>query len=474
MADPVKPAFVRDRDDEWRRLAGAWASERPEVVFVIGRRRVGKSFLLAPFASAVEGIYYQATRRTESEQLRSLARIAGERLGDAALQRGASLPDWEALFELLLDRAGSDRFLVAIDEFPYLEAASPALPSVLQSLIDHRFPGSRLKLVLSGSHVSAMKRLQEADQPLYARRTERVVLSPFSYLDAAAFVPAYTPQDRIRAYGIFGGLPGHLSLLDPGEELAVNVQRQMLDSGARLYDEAQRLLDAFLGDAEIHYSIIEAVAAGKRAWSGISSRVGKSSGSLSRPMAWLIDMEMVRRDVPMTVGRPSRSKRAVYTLTDPYLAFWHQFVSPLIQAGVPDTASPERMWKGSIRPRLDAYMGPVFEEVCRQAVHARPNLFPFEPYRIGSWWSADAREQVDVVAVSEAGDLLVGECKWGAVGGADLHALERRAKLITAEMRTDASVHLALFSGSGRADAAVREAAARGLVLFLSAEHLFG
>lgn len=470
---PPKPRFLLDRDAEWAALTEAWNSDRAELIFVIGRRRVGKSFLLAPFAKAVNGIYYQATRRTEAEQLASLALIAGRGLDDAALQRGASLPDWEAFFGLLLDRVGEKPFLVALDEFPYLDDAAPALPSVLQSLMDHTLRGSRLKLVLSGSHISAMKRLQEADQPLYARRTRKVVVAPFSYLDAAAFVPGYSAIDRIRTYAMFGGLPGHLSLLDPERDVAWNVQRQVLDPGARLFDEAQHLLDAFLGEAEIHYSIIEAIAGGNRVWSAIASRVGKSSGSLSRPMSWLIAMEIVRRDVPVTVRRPDRSKRAIYTLTDPYIAFWHRFVSPLIQAGVPEVASTDRIWASQIAPRLDEYLGPLFEEVCRQALRQRPELFPFEPLRVGSWWTADGREEVDIVALSDD-EMLVGECKWGSVGAADLHTLERRARLIMAEVKADVRVHLALFSASGRWDDAVRRAAADGRVALHTADSLFG
>lgn len=426
-----------------------WESDGPELVFILGRRRVGKSFVLVPFARAVSGIYYQATRRTEVEQLRTLTRIVGERFADPALLRGGPFAGWEALFGYLLDKVGDDRFLFVIDEFPYLESTAPALPSVLQSLFDHQLRESRMKLVLAGSHISVMKRLEEADQPLYARRTGRILFSPFSYLDAAGFIPGYGAADRIRTYGIFGGVPGHLALVDPREDLATNVQRQLLDPASRLHDEAQRVLDAFLGEAHVHYSIIEAIAAGERTWSGISRRVGRGSGSLSRPVSWLTEMEVIRREVPITVRRPEKSKRALYTLTDPYLAFWHRFVSPLIQAGVPGTVPNERIWDRAVRPGLDDYMGPVFEEVCRDAMRERPQLPPFEPFRIGGWWSPDSRDEVDVVVLSETGEILVGECKWGPVDGADLETLRRRADLVVSELEGVSRVHLALFSGRG-------------------------
>lgn len=469
-----KPDHVVDRDTEWESLCRLWESDDPELAFILGRRRVGKSFVLVPFARAVEGIYYQATRRTEAEQLRALTRIVGERFEDPALLHGAPFTDWEGLFGYLLDQVGDTRLLLVIDEFPYLESAAPPLPSVLQSLVDHRLRESRIKLVLSGSHISAMKRLEEADQPLYARRTARLVFSPFSYLDAAVFVPGYDAADRIRAYGIFGGVAGHLTLLDPDEDLATNVQRQMLAPSARLFDEAQHALDAFLTDAEIHYSVLEAIAAGERTWSGIARRVGKGSGSLSRPVSWLVEMEVIRRDVPVTVRRPSKSKRALYTITDPYLGFWHRFVSPLIQAGVPGTAPPEAVWEGRIRPALDDYMGRVFEEVCREAMRERPDLLPFQPFRVGSWWTRDSREQVDVVVLSDGDEMLVAECKWGAADASDLRTLRRRADLVLSELKGVSRVHFALFSGRGLADDSVRKEADRGEVLLFTPDDLFG
>lgn len=164
--DIIKPAELFDRDAEWGTLAGLWQKPRPDLVFVAGRRRVGKSFLLTRFAEQVGGIYYQATRRTEAEQLAGLTRIIGERFGDSALQRGIAFPSWEDLFGYVRDRAAGQPFLLVLDEFPYLAETAPALPSVIQSLWDHDWRGTQLKLVLSGSYITAMNRLEHVDQPL--------------------------------------------------------------------------------------------------------------------------------------------------------------------------------------------------------------------------------------------------------------------------------------------------------------------
>src|SRR5687767_3518049 len=100
-----KPPEILDRDLEWRTLAELREKRRADLVFAVGRRRVGKSFLLSRFAREVGGIYYQATRRTEAEQLGGLSRIIGEHFNDPALRHGVAFPSWEEMFGYVTTRA---------------------------------------------------------------------------------------------------------------------------------------------------------------------------------------------------------------------------------------------------------------------------------------------------------------------------------------------------------------------------------
>lgn len=466
-----KPESILDRNAEWAELARLWQRPRPDFVFVLGRRRAGKSYLLGRFAREVGGIYYQATKRTEQEQLLRLSAIVGTHFQDPALQRGVPFPDWESLFEYVTDRAEDRPFLLVLDEFPYLSASAPALPSILQSLWDHRWPETRIKLVLSGSHITAMRQLEEADQPLYGRRTGRIEIEPFDYRDAAAFLPGYTVEDRLRAYGIFGGLPGHLALLDADAPLERNAAEHLLSPAGRLLDEAQHMLDAFLADAQVHYSTIEAVAHGERTWQGITKRVGRDGGSLSRAIQWLIGMRLLERVVPVTEKSPAKSKRALYRITDPYVAFWHRFVSPMISAGMIGLTPGERLWEHQIASRLDDHMGVVFEGVCRAFVR-RTDRLPFAPLRVGEWWDADSQNEIDVVAIGPDGELLLGECKWGMVRSADLKRLQARADRITRDLSGVREIRFAVFSGAGLAPE-VQAEVEDGRVLHFPAESLY-
>lgn len=468
-----RPPEIIDRDREWQELLRALDSPDPELVFVRGRRRAGKSFLLSHLARLSGGIYYQATRRTEDEQLGALGRVLGARFEDPALRR-TRLASWEDSIRYCAERSGGEPLLVVFDEFPYLVDAAPALPSILQAMWDHELAGTRIKIVLCGSHISAMKRLTEADQPLFGRRTALIQVDPLGYRDAGEFFPEHSPRDRMLAYGIFGGLPGHLSLLDPAITLQANVVRHVLSPSGRLHEEAVHAFDAFLSGAGVHYSIVEAIAGGETRWHKISSRLGKAASSLSRPLDWLQTMEVVERVAPITEYPHPSPKRTVYRLRDPYLRFWHRFVSDLRARGVLQTAPPEEVWAAFIEPGLDEYIGSqVFEEACRQFLAARPDVLPFSPVQVGSWWSSDHSEEVDAVALGPRNELLVAECKWGSVSRGDLRVLERRASMISGELDTVSALSLAIFSGGPIDDPAVEKAVSSGHVLHFGLDALF-
>jgi uncharacterized protein len=468
-----KPPDLLNRDAEWTRLAKVMESDDPELCIVMGRRRAGKTYLLTRFAAAYRGVYYQAPKKTEREQLSTLSQIIGEHFDDPAFKRVA-FENWEHLFGYLIEKAGDEPLLLVLDEFPYLADAGPALTSILQNEWDHRLGGTRLKLVLCGSHITAMRRLTEQDQPLFGRRTALIECLPFGHENAASFAPNFEPRDKLRLYGIFGGLPGHLALVDPRRSLVDNVKRLILEPTARLYDEGAHLFDAFLGENEVHYSIVEAIALGETRWSRISNRVGRSSSSLLNPLNWLMEMGVVQREAPITeYPNPARNKMR-YRIADPYLVFWHRFVADIRARGLVTVRAPEELWAAYIEPRLDQYMGGVFEEACRSFVlrTGHPDL-PIRPVQVGRWWTEDGQEEVDVVALGSEGEVLFGEAKWGTVTGRDLEVLQRRGDLILPHLKGVRSVSYALFSAGGPPDEATLARCEESGARHFSAEDLF-
>jgi uncharacterized protein len=472
---PPTGQLLLHRDRELAELERAWCSSKPELILVLGRRRAGKSFLLTRFLKSHTGFYYQATKTTAREQLRALADAAAAEYPESGLAYGSGFRSWDAFFDFIRQQAGDRPFLLVLDELPYLLEAIRGFGTILQKHWDHTFQGSKIKLVLCGSYISAMTRLTAADQPLHGRRTARLLVGPFDYLDAAAFVSKYPGIDRLMAYAIFGGLPGQLSVIDPERSLAENVADHMLNPSGRLADEAEHILDAFVRDGGVHYSILRAIADGEHQWHKITSRIGKSSASVSRPLEWLQNMGLISRIIPATDSPPGRPKRALYRLADPYLAFWYRFVAPLRATGAVDISAPMQLWTRQVAPGLSSHMGPTFEVICRAFVARGAHVrLPFVPDRVGEWWSDDGQDQIDVVALGPDGQVLLGECKWGAVTHHDLGLLERRRDLIIRGLRGAPrfQVHLALFSAQPVRDGRLTERIQAGEALLFAPQDL--
>ena len=126
----MRMLFV-DRQIEIKRLKGLLSSSEPSFVIVRGRRRIGKSALIGRVLSDND-IYFEADRTDAIEQIRICAQVISARFPGFA---DAEYKDWRALLTALNYRV-TDRIVLCLDEFPYLVENTPALPSVIQSLLD--------------------------------------------------------------------------------------------------------------------------------------------------------------------------------------------------------------------------------------------------------------------------------------------------------------------------------------------------
>lgn len=226
-----------------RELNGA----KPSLVVVYGRRRVGKSTLILRALEGRAHVYFQATRVTDPDSQELFRRQIGRALGSDPILDG--LVGWEALLGYL-QRQAEARYpglTVVLDEFPYLCEANRALPSIVQKVWDGvRATGSPLNLILCGSSISFMEELLAERNPLHGRQSAELDVAPLSYREAAEFFPSWSPEDRLRAYGVFGGMPYYLSLCAPERTLADNIRDVILVDGAPLSEEPEHLLHAEL------------------------------------------------------------------------------------------------------------------------------------------------------------------------------------------------------------------------------------
>ena len=442
-----------NREAELEVLESAFGSQKSELLVVYGRRRLGKSALVREaIRNRDDAIYWQATEETAPVQLSDFA--------DTASDTFPVLEDIQRDWEPLLRTLGRENAVVVLDEFPYLIESDDALPSKIQRVWDLHLEDTEMTLVLVGSSISIMEeKVLGGGSPLYGRRTGTIDLPPLELGDAQQLYPESDPDSIIQTWGVFGGTPYYLQALTPSTPLSANIQSHILSEHGVLHTEPEFLLRTEFGirEPQTYYTILRAIATGKREANEIADFVGVDSNTLGSYLSKLRRLRLIERDIPVTAN-PTATRKSRYRLTEPLFRFWFRYVygqqGKLVQLG--DEAYTEL-----VEPTFSNYMGTMFEQICQQQL---PSLVPNTYHGIGYWWHQ--QHEVDVVGLTSDGTLVVGECKYTSrpMTEGDLAALERSAHHIrwTPPRDTELEYHYCCFSRSGFSTDLEHAAATRG------------
>lgn len=127
---------------------------------------------------------------------------------------------------------------------------------------------------------------------------------------------------------------------------------------------------------------------------------------------------MVERRVPFG-DDPTKSRKGLYAIKDPFFAYWYRFVSSALDA-VDNGAGGQVIRQLAFGDAFTTYVGRRFESICMQwlmRMNAEGSRLPFLATRFGKWWGTDPRrrEQTDidvVLADPQTKRILLGECTW--------------------------------------------------------------
>lgn len=350
------------RKEERKRLGKALAAKGQTASLVYGRRRVGKSELIKKCLTEVECIKvsYECKQTSEANNAESLGRLASEALGLPPL----AFTGIEALLEFLFERAEREPLVLVLDEYPYLRACVKGLDSILQSLIDRHRDTSQMKLVLCGSYVDVMKSLLEEENPLFGRIDLAIDLQPMDYYDSSLFYPTFSPEDKVRLYSVFGGIPQYNRLIDPGLSVRENIIELITAPGSRLETEASMYLGSEIRKISNANEVFEALSQGYARYGDLLAQSHVSSGpTMVDVLTKLANMGLVRREAP--INAPDNRRKASYRIIDQLSLFYYRYVFRFSsQRAVLDQ---DVFYDRYVQDDLETQHVPhQFEEVCRQ------------------------------------------------------------------------------------------------------------
>lgn len=402
-----------NRTEDLKRIEDWWQSHTRDALALVGRRRVGKSWLFRRFAHQKPAIILVADRRLASTQM---ARFSDELEPHFGIR--PEISDLATLVRLLYRLGEHERVLAVIDEFPFLVpdgAGRDGVLSEVQAVMEDYRDRSSTKLILCGSLIGQMESLLRADSPLRGR-LQRLDIWPLTFAEGQEMSDRTdSPERRITRFAVAGGTARYLTELGHGSLREV-VSKNVLDRRGSLFNDPLVVLEQELRSPATYFSILEELARQPALTEHLTRKLQLSSSHLAPYLKTLREMRLITASAPVGAGPKSRAHK--YAVSDGFIRFWFRFVFPN-QEGLQSGLRPEDLWNADVEPYLSDFVSPTFEDLCvryTRVVHG--STAPV----VGSWWGAALdkhrraktrfSEEIDVVGAQRRNLKILGECKW--------------------------------------------------------------
>jgi AAA+ ATPase superfamily predicted ATPase len=375
-----------------------------KMIFVVGRRRIGKTSLVLKAFENQKSLYFFVARKSEIllcyEYTDEIERVTGKKVIGEFTTFGR-------LFEYLLDYSHENPITVIIDEFQEFYQVNRSVYSDIQNLWDRYRAKSRMNLVLCGSVYSLMKKIfEDAKEPLFGRANEKISLKPFTIDIITRICTDHSPDmkasDLLAFYAITGGIAKYTELFADKECFTTEkMLNEIFRENSLLLEEGKNILiEEFGRDYLTYFSILSLIASSKTSRGEIESVLQKDIGGF---------LERLEKDyyvigtVRPVFSRPGQ-RALKYFINDHFLAFWFRFIYKYRSAVEIGNLN---YVKQIVKRDFPAYSGPYLEKLFREKL-ALSGQFN----RIGRYWNRKGDVEIDIIAVNDdQKKALIGEVK---------------------------------------------------------------
>lgn len=388
-----------------RAIANTNKEEAMQTVLIYGRRRVGKSELVKQLlkSTTCQSIYYECKQVAEESNAQGICNILSEELHLPKL----GYQSIEEVLEYIFQRSCEENMIFVLDEYPYLRENIKGMDSILQAMIDKYRDSAKLTFIILGSFVEIMRNLMEPSNPLYGRIDLTINLKPMDYYESTEFYPAFSEEDRIKIYSVFGGIPYYNRLVDDSISVEENLLELLVAPEARLENEVSMYLNAEISKITNANEVFEALSRGYTKYKDILDQSHVSSGpTLVDVLDKLSKMEVVEKRTP--INDEGNKRKASYHISDPLSAFYYRYI--FRYASQRKIMDPSIFYEKYIREDFESFYVPhYFEEICKQYLIRKNRAGEISPVieKIGKYYydlpSEKRNGEFDVVTQDENG-----------------------------------------------------------------------
>ncbi len=322
------------REFESKKMREFLETNESELLAVIGRRRVGKTFLIKKVYE--NELVFHITGIKDVNKKLQIQNFVEARNDFFPESSPFATPDnWLTAFTQLkqiLGKPKKKKRVLFFDELPWLASGSSEFLKAFDHFWNSWAVDQNIIVVICGSSASWMiTHIINHKGGLHNRATQKIHLQPFTLQETEFFLSSKSismpRQEVIQLYMTVGGIPYYLKEVQRGETVVQTVNRVFFGKTSPLYHEFDNLYKALFSNFEKHIAVIRALAT---KWVGLTRAeiIEKSKlntgGAVSTILEELEASDFIQSYMPY--GKKQRE--SLYRLTDEYSLFYLHFIEP--------------------------------------------------------------------------------------------------------------------------------------------------
>ncbi len=304
------------------------------LVVMMGRRRIGKSYLLKKYAESFSKVFLfdglaPHEKQTNEMQLAHFAKQLSEQTGVPGFKFG----DWTDALKALAKQVSKGVTFVLLDEISWMGKHDPDFPGKLKSVWDSDFlKNPNLVFAVCGSVSSWIEKniLKSSDflgRISFQMTLQELPLNVIHYFTGKHKVPK---SELIRYACITGCVPKYLTEIRYGASFDEEIQRLCFTAEGFLFNEYEKIFrDIFERKTVSYKKVVNKLAEKKMSANEVAKELGQTLNSdISESLKILRSSGFLARDYNYNADG-TKSKLSVYRLKDNYLRFYIKKIEPI-------------------------------------------------------------------------------------------------------------------------------------------------
>ena len=303
-----------------------------ELLAVVGRRRVGKTFLIKNFYKQFD---FECTAIPNADINDQLLNFHRKLVIYSVKKKNFGVPkNWiDSFYQLQIVlglKKSKKKKVLFIDELPWMETSRSKFVDALAHFCNDYAVHSNVLLIICGSAASwLIQKIVLNKGGLHNRITQLINLKPFTLIETEEFLKykciTYNRQDIATMYMINGGIPLYLNEYKKGLSIAQNVDLIWFNKNGILYNEFEAIFTSLFFNPQNHISFVRALATKRKGLTRVEllffTKI-EDGGSVTKTLQVLIAAGFITLIFPFGKSK----KDSLHRLTDAYRLYYLQFI----------------------------------------------------------------------------------------------------------------------------------------------------